>query len=78
MNDVTRYYLQELQTKYKKPQLSRKQVAEVLNISLSTLENLIIRNELPIRHHRLGTSQKAKYVFPIIEVANFLAFENAA
>ena len=78
MTDNTRYYVKSLEQKYKKPQLSRKELVEVLDISLTSLDSLISKNQLPIRYKRIGKSQKARYIFPIIEVANYLAFESVA
>lgn len=71
-------YIDLLFKKYNKTQLSRKEMASVLEISLTTLDNLISKNDLPIRFKRIGNSQKARYVFPILEIANFLAFQEAA
>lgn len=75
---ATQYYINLLYKKYDKTQLTRKQLADVLEISLTSLENLMSKNQLPIRHKRIGNSQKARYIFPILEVANYLAFETAA
>lgn len=58
--------------KYNKLTLTRTELAKELSISLSSLDNLMQNNQLPIRYKRLGESQKAKYAFPIQEVANFL------
>ncbi|WP_418641137.1 pyocin activator PrtN family protein [Sulfurimonas sp. ST-27] len=74
----TEQYMNLLYKKYNKMQLTRKEVAEVLEISLTSLDTLITNNTLPIRYRRIGNSQKARYIFPILEVANFLAFEDAA
>ncbi|WP_434658568.1 pyocin activator PrtN family protein [Sulfurimonas sp. NW9] len=74
----TEQYMNLLYKKYNKTQLTRKEVAEVLEISLTSLDTLITNNTLPIRYRRIGNSQKARYIFPILEVANFLAFEDAA
>ena len=71
-------YINLLYNKYKKMTLTRKQLAAELNIGLSSLDNLLLNNQLPIKHHRVGNSQKAKYVFPLIEVARYLSFENYA
>ena len=71
-------YVDFLFKKYNKTQLTRKEIADVLEISLSSLDTLIANNTLPIRFKRIGNSQKARYIFPILEVANFLAFEDAA
>ncbi len=74
----TELYVNLLYKKYNKTQLTRKEIADVLEISLSSLDTLIANNTLPIRFKRIGNSQKARYIFPILEVANFLAFEDAA
>ena len=74
----TELYVDLLYKKYNKTQLTRKEIAEVLEISLSSLDTLIANNSLPIRFIRIGNSQKARYIFPILEVANFLAFVDAA
>jgi len=74
----TELYVNLLYKKYNKTQLTRKEVAEVLEISLTSLDTYISNNTLPIRFKRIGNSQKARYIFPILEVANFLAFEDAA
>ena len=71
-------YTDLLFKKYEKIALTRKEVSKVLEISLTSLDTLISNNDLPIRFKRMGNSQKARYVFPILEVANFLAFEDAA
>lgn len=74
--ETIKFYIKFLTDKYNKTQLNRKELAQELEISLRTLDNLISTNTLQIRHKRIGLSQKARYVFPVIEVANFLAFEN--
>lgn len=71
-------YIDMLFKKYNKTQLTRNEVAEVLEISLASLKILISNDTLPIRYKRIGSSQKARYVFPIVEIANFLAFQSAA
>lgn len=71
-------YVDILLKKYKKTQLTRKELSEVLEISVSSLDILIQKEQLPIRYKRIGNSQKARYIFPILEIANFLAFEEAA
>jgi len=71
-------YIDLLFKKYDKTQLSRKEMASVLEISVTSLDRLIVEDSLPIRYKRIGNSQKARYVFPILEIANFLAFSEAA
>lgn len=62
--------------KYNKSTLTRKELADELSISLSSLDQLLQNNQLPIRYLRLGESQKAKYAFPIQEVCNYLEFSS--
>ena len=76
MNDTLKFYINFLTNKYNKTQLNRKVLCEELDISLSTLDNLINNKQLPIKYNRIGLSQKARYIFPVIEVANFLSFNN--
>ena len=76
MNDTLKFYINFLTNKYNKRQLNRKELCQELDISLSTLNNLINNDQLLIRYKRIGTSQKARFMFPIIEVANFLSFNN--
>ena len=71
-------YTDLLFKKYNKTQLSKKEMASVLEISISTLDNLISKNDLPIKYQRIGKTQKARFVFPLLEIANFLAFQEAA
>ena len=78
MNSTVQLYIDLLFKKYEKTQLTRKELADTLEISLASLENLIMAGTLPIRYKRIGVSQKARYVFPILEIANFLAFQDAA
>ena len=72
------FYVDILFKKYKKTQLTRKELSIILEISLTSLDTLISNEQLPIKYKRIGNSQKARYLFPILEIANFLAFEEAA
>ena len=67
-------YDEMLFNKYQKTTLTRKEVSQELSISLSTLERSINDGSLPIRFKRIGNSTKAKYVFPIKSVADYLDF----
>lgn len=78
MNQTVQLYIDLLFKKYGKTALNRQELAEALEISVSSVEALILKGKLPIRYKRIGESQKARYVFPIVEVANFLSFVDAA
>lgn len=72
---IKNYYVELLVSKYKKTTLTRVELAKELNVSVSTLERLIEKDMLEIRYKRFGNSQKAKYLFPVVEVANYLSFQ---
>jgi len=67
-------YDEMLFNKYQKTTLTRKEVAQELSISLSTLERSLNDGSLSIRFKRLGTSQKSRYVFPIKSISDYLNF----
>lgn len=73
---TVQFYINYLTKKYNVVNLSRKELAAELGISLTTLMTVINDGQLPIRYIRLGLTQKARYLFPIVEVAHYLAFEN--
>lgn len=63
-----------LMTKYNKLTLTREEVSRELSISVSYLDKLVANDQLPIRYHRLGNSQRAKYAFSLKDVADYLNF----
>jgi hypothetical protein len=63
-----------LMTKYNKLTLTREEVSRELSISVSYLDKLVANDQLPIRYHRLGNSQRAKYAFSLKDVADYLSF----
>lgn len=67
-------YDEMLFKKYNKTTLTRKEVSQELSISLSTLERNLNEDTLPIRYKRIGNGPKAKYVFPLKSVSDYLEF----
>ncbi len=67
-------YDEMLFSKYNKTTLTKKEVANELNISISTLDRALKADELPIPFKRVGDSGKARYIFPIKSVADYLDF----
>ena len=67
-------YDEMLFKKYNSTTLNKKQVANELGISISTLDRAINNDQLPIRNKRIGDSLKARYVFPLKEIAAYLDF----
>lgn len=64
--------------KYGKLTLSRAELSKELSMSVSMLDKLLAADQLPIRYHRLGNSQKAKYAFALQDVADYLSFVDKA
>jgi hypothetical protein len=58
--------------------LSRKEVAYELSMSPTGLDNLLRDKKLPIRHKRLGDSQKAKYMFSLADTAKYIDYMDSA
>lgn len=71
MDDII---FKSLMGKYNKLTLTREELSKELSISVSYLDKLVGSNQLPIRHHRLGNSQRAKYAFSLKDVADYLNF----
>lgn len=61
----------DLNEKYSKSVLSKKEMAEELGVSLRTLNTYIKEGAAP-KHKKLGTSKNAKIVFPVAAVADYL------
>ncbi len=61
-----------------KAMLCKKQVAQVLKVSESTINRALAANELDKlpKFKRFGRGKKAPYRFPIVEVAKFLSEAN--
>jgi len=64
---------QDLQTRYKKSTLSKKEMAIELGISYSTIDGYISKGYGIPNYKKLGTAKNAKVVFNIIDVADFLS-----
>ncbi len=59
--------------KYNKPIITKKQYAEETHSSVSTVDNYIAKNDGVAKYVKLGSAKNARIVFPIVEVAKFLA-----
>lgn len=71
--DTTEQIQEHLLRKYNKVALSKKEYADEIGVSVSTVDNYLKKNERVAKYVKLGTSKNAKIVFPIIEVAKFLS-----
>ena len=73
MNQQQELIYQDLQTRYKKSTLSKKEMATELGISYSTIDGYIAKGYGIPNYKKLGIAKNAKVVFNIIDVADFLS-----
>ena len=64
---------QDLQTRYCKSTLSKREMAHELGISYSTIDGYIAKGYGIPNYKKLGAAKNAKVVFNIIDVAEFLS-----
>ena len=72
MWERTQLIYDDLRTIYK-ASLSKKNLADELDVSISTIDRLIANNLGLPPYKKLGKAKNAKVVFNIIDVAEFLA-----
>ena len=72
MNQHKDLILQDLQTRYKKATLSKREMANELGISYSTIDGYIAKGYGIPNYKKLGKAKNAKVVFNILDVAEFL------
>ena len=73
MNPQTQLIYQDLKTRYKKATLSKKEMANELGVSTSTLDKYIKDGIGTPNYKKLGKAKNAKVIFNIVDVAMFLA-----
>ena len=73
MNQQQELIYQDLQTRYKKSTLSKREMATELGISYSTIDGYMAKGYGIPNYKKLGTAKNAKVVFSIIDVATFLS-----
>ena len=66
--------IEMLEQKYKAFLLTKKQLAEILSLSVSGIDNLLAKNSdnLP-EHIKMGDSAKSSIRFSVISIANYLS-----
>lgn len=65
--------LDALQHKYGKLALSKRELAQELGMGLSTVSKMMAEGMGIPNYKKLGTTKNARVVFPLTEVADFLA-----
>jgi transcriptional regulator with XRE-family HTH domain len=73
MNDKAKLILNELRERYGKASLSKRELANELGVSDSTIDLYMSRGYGVPDYKKLGTSHNSKVIFNIIDVAEFLA-----
>lgn len=76
MSSHKTFYREILFQRYSKVAVDRKEVAEILNISLSQVDKLLKAGIGLPPHKRIGKSKRARIIFPITGIAEFLSLEN--
>jgi len=64
---------QDLQTRYKRATISKREMAHEMGISYSTIDGYIAKGYGIPNYKKLGTAKNAKVVFNVIDVAEFLS-----
>ncbi|MCF6340112.1 MAG: hypothetical protein L3J10_05080 [Sulfurimonas sp.] len=65
--------LQDLQNRYKKSVLNKKELAHELGMSVGAISNYICKGYGCPRFIKAGPAKNAPVLFPLIEVANYLS-----
>ena len=73
MNQQQELIYQDLQTRYKRATISKRELATELGISYSTIDGYISKGYGIPNYKKLGTAKNAKVVFNIIDVSEFLS-----
>ena len=64
---------QDLQTRYKRATISKRELSHEMGISYSTIDGYISKAYGIPNYKKLGTAKNAKVIFNIIDVAEFLS-----
>ena len=76
--DTENKIIEMLEKKYKVFMLTKKQLSEVMGLSLSTIDNMLTKDtsKLPT-YVKLGEGKKSSIRFGVIDVAKFLVRKDA-
>ena len=62
----------EISTKYGET-LTKRELSEVLKVSVSSINNYIVRGEGIPEYVKMGTNKNAKVLFPTVNVVDYLS-----
>lgn len=63
----------DLSDRYKKSTLTKSELAKELNISVSSINNYIVKNEGIPEYIKVGNGKNGKVLFPIVNVVAYLS-----
>lgn len=72
-NYINEVILQDLAKRYDKSALTKKELAKELSVSLSAINNCIVKGYGIPEYIKLGHQSNARVVFPVACVAQFLS-----
>lgn len=65
--------IEMLEKKYKSFLLSKKQLAEIMSLSISAIDNLLAKDSAKLpKHIKMGQGSKSAIRFSVISIASFL------
>jgi len=73
MHQQQELILKDLQTRYKKATISKREMANELGVGYSTLDNYIAKGYGIPSYRKLGKSKNGKILFSLIDVSEFLS-----
>ena len=65
--------LKDLTDRYKKSSLTKKELANELSVSVSSINNYICQGVGIPQYKKIGEAKNARVIFPIINVASYLS-----
>ena len=72
-NPQTELVYQDLKSRYNKASINKKEIANELDVSTSTIDLYISKGVGIPNYKKLGTAKNAKVIFNIIDVAEYLS-----
>ena len=73
MNYINKAIFEDLQSRYKKVSINKKELAHEMGVSISAINNCIVQGYGVPEYKKLGNAKNARVIFPIICVAEYLS-----
>ena len=72
-NYINEAILNDLSTRYQKTTLTKKELANELSVSVSSINNYIVKGIGIPSYKKIGTAKNGTVIFPIICIAEYLS-----